>query len=295
MADVGVTNADGGERACLCPRCGYDLSGAVASWTESCPIEGVCSECGLGFAWCHVLNPTLRVPLWSYEHAAEPSIRLFFASLSRSLLPHRFWKQFPLESPLNPRRLWRFVGVTLTWSLVWGAGSLTIALIAVSFIENFQPGGFGAFEVVASFFRASSLEALASPMTILSLEWTLLFPLTLLLLRNTTASRKIRGGHILRAAVFSLPPVLAVAVGIAVRALLVSAKLSPGIGFGSVDAYDAIAPAWTAGWLFWYWCNALARYFKILDFVEVVFLNGLITGLASLAIPYAIARVLGNV
>lgn len=32
-----------------CPRCGYDLSGAVATWKTSCPLEVTCSECGQRF------------------------------------------------------------------------------------------------------------------------------------------------------------------------------------------------------------------------------------------------------
>ena len=34
-----------------CPRCGYDLSGEIATWTEACPVRGLCTECGLEFAW----------------------------------------------------------------------------------------------------------------------------------------------------------------------------------------------------------------------------------------------------
>jgi len=34
-----------------CPHCGYDLSGGAAAWGESCPLEGVCSECGRRIRW----------------------------------------------------------------------------------------------------------------------------------------------------------------------------------------------------------------------------------------------------
>ena len=34
-----------------CPRCGYDLRGAIATWTEQCPLHGTCAGCGLQFAW----------------------------------------------------------------------------------------------------------------------------------------------------------------------------------------------------------------------------------------------------
>ncbi len=29
-----------------CPGCGYDHTGVVASWTESCPVRARCPECG---------------------------------------------------------------------------------------------------------------------------------------------------------------------------------------------------------------------------------------------------------
>ena len=43
-----------------CPRCGYDLAGVVESWNHaeslSCPLNGTCSECGLGFEWADVFR-----------------------------------------------------------------------------------------------------------------------------------------------------------------------------------------------------------------------------------------------
>ncbi len=54
-----------------CPRCGYDLPGTIASWTHSCPLRGVCSECGTNFDWVLVFNPKFipipdhRMPGWA--------------------------------------------------------------------------------------------------------------------------------------------------------------------------------------------------------------------------------------
>ncbi|MCC6909729.1 MAG: hypothetical protein IT430_17470 [Phycisphaerales bacterium] len=49
-----------------CPRCGYDLRGAVQSWREACPLEGRCTECGLEFRWGWVLRE--QVHEWLFEH-----------------------------------------------------------------------------------------------------------------------------------------------------------------------------------------------------------------------------------
>src|SRR6185295_18404627 len=62
-------HADGNPAPPHCPRCGYDLSGAVATWSLSCPITGVCSECGLAFDWRNILDPKNRDVPWLYEHA----------------------------------------------------------------------------------------------------------------------------------------------------------------------------------------------------------------------------------
>lgn len=57
-----------------CPKCDYDLGGIRASWRESCPLRGVCPECGFQFNWGHLITPmsttphparrTLRSPAW---------------------------------------------------------------------------------------------------------------------------------------------------------------------------------------------------------------------------------------
>ena len=44
-----------------CPRCGHEQRGVVQSWTHECPVEGVCSECGLAFRWAELLGNE-RVP-----------------------------------------------------------------------------------------------------------------------------------------------------------------------------------------------------------------------------------------
>lgn len=45
------------ERPAVCPRCGYDLHGTIDTWTDACPLTGVCSECGLEFIWSEILCP----------------------------------------------------------------------------------------------------------------------------------------------------------------------------------------------------------------------------------------------
>lgn len=52
-----------------CPFCSYDLSAIPVTWTDVCPLEGLCSECGKRFSWRQVFRP-VGTP---WQHS--PSIR----------------------------------------------------------------------------------------------------------------------------------------------------------------------------------------------------------------------------
>lgn len=139
-ARLGVTNATDGERrdALRCPRCGYDQGGIVATWSEKCPLEGTCSECGLVFAWADLFVPPRCVGL--VEHARGfrewvwNGVRTFFGVWR----PRAFWSWLKLEHPLRLglARTWLLcacvigvIGVPLLWRMlrfrmVRSAGSL---------------------------------------------------------------------------------------------------------------------------------------------------------------------------
>lgn len=88
-----------------CPRCGYDQTGVVESWAESCPLAGVCSECGLAFDWLDVLRPgRIHVPGF-FEHAVGPSFRGAWRTLLWTCWPGWFWSRVRLEHSVHPRRL----------------------------------------------------------------------------------------------------------------------------------------------------------------------------------------------
>ncbi|MEO1130973.1 MAG: hypothetical protein AAFX05_14870, partial [Planctomycetota bacterium] len=110
------------QRDVTCPRCGYDLSGTTDTWRELCPVEGMCSECGLQFAWCEVLDPLRDVPAWLFEYARDvPHMsRAFVSNAVRTLLPLKLWRDVKMAIPVRPRRLAAFmlIGVLLWWA--WG-------------------------------------------------------------------------------------------------------------------------------------------------------------------------------
>lgn len=97
----------------LCPRCGYDLRGAIASWRESCPMEGRCAECGLEFEWSWMFRQRLHP--WLFEHQWR---RLHLFSAGRTMLascrPGRLTREITL---MHPVRLWPLVLLLATLAL----------------------------------------------------------------------------------------------------------------------------------------------------------------------------------
>ncbi|MEE8155885.1 MAG: hypothetical protein V3T53_13110 [Phycisphaerales bacterium] len=91
-----------------CPRCGYDLRGAIGTWAEQCPLEGTCAECGLQFVWAEVLHPEKFSPLWCVEFVRPRRKfgRACCATFIRSFLPVRFWSALKMSLPI---RWWRIV------------------------------------------------------------------------------------------------------------------------------------------------------------------------------------------
>lgn len=140
-----------------CPRCGYDLGGAVAAWNgsgkeqcegASCPLEGVCSECGLSFAWADVMRPDRVTPGWSFEHTPVgvgmgASLVRLFRTLIRLMRPRRLWGGMPLAVSVHRGRaavvgltglvpayvlcvMLVLVMLTSGWLLAWWASKLDV-------------------------------------------------------------------------------------------------------------------------------------------------------------------------
>lgn len=97
-----------------CPRCGYDLSGHMASWERACPLEGRCSECGLGFAWREVLVDRERRNPRHVEHC--PRAKIPSAVLRTSLwcvLPWVFGRRVRMAHEPRVRRMVLWLAIFL--------------------------------------------------------------------------------------------------------------------------------------------------------------------------------------
>lgn len=93
---------------------------------EACPVDGVCSECGLAFAWVDVLRPDHR-RLRGFVEDEAGAIRVFVAAWRTwwwTLLPGRFWRRVRLERPVRTRRLalWLLLAYG-TWHVVSAAAA----------------------------------------------------------------------------------------------------------------------------------------------------------------------------
>lgn len=98
-----------------CPRCGYDVRGVIDTWSDSCPLLGTCSECGLEYQWSQVLHPEKYEPLWCVEFlGAGPMWRSAIKTYRRSFLPWRFWQELKMEHDVRWRRLLAYVLLLLT-------------------------------------------------------------------------------------------------------------------------------------------------------------------------------------
>ena len=94
-----------------CPRCGYDLRGAIGTWADQCPLQGTCTECGLQFAWAEVLHPEKFSPLWCVEFVRQRRKfgRACCATFIRSFRPSRFWSALKMSLPIRWRRIALYV------------------------------------------------------------------------------------------------------------------------------------------------------------------------------------------
>ncbi|MFN0130965.1 MAG: hypothetical protein ACKVW3_00280 [Phycisphaerales bacterium] len=91
-----------------CPTCGYDLSGAIATWGDSCPLRGTCNECGADVDWAEVLGAARGTRQWHVESRSPGRTYLgrSWSTARRALNPSRFW-----PAMLDARRLraWRLL------------------------------------------------------------------------------------------------------------------------------------------------------------------------------------------
>jgi hypothetical protein len=138
----------------ICPRCGYDLGGAVASWVRegdgaSCPTEGVCSECGYALLWRDILNPIYQRLPGFYEHARTRRERIAWGWRATLWLifPWVFWGKVKLHHRMRPLRALRLAAWMIIISLLMRATVSAIGILVAprvpGWINNSRRGNPG--------------------------------------------------------------------------------------------------------------------------------------------------------
>ena len=209
------------ERSADCPRCGYDLSGAIQSWDATCPVEGQCSECGLEFHWGDLLHPQRRIPAWFFEHASERRFRRTIATIVRTARPGRFWQDVRLHHGVRVGRIvWTIVLLAIFSQVALGlaAGSLNYATAEAwdsirprftpTWADFYQPAILPQMPTLWNGLSGLSLSfdrGRIAPLIVLA--W--ITPLLLFLILNDTMRlAKVRWVHLLRVGAYSAVPML---------------------------------------------------------------------------------------
>lgn len=314
-----------------CPRCDYDLSGSVATWERaastpgaSCPIEGLCPECGLRFAWADVMRPDRVTPRWSFEHAPAgagmlANISRLARTVARLLLPRRLWMTMPLAAPVHRGRA-AIVGlVGLLPGYVLG-GIAFVGMLSTGWLLGWWAEGFPPLDArqrgaryVPNLFR--HLQSLrdnwfvhwhfdrASPSAPASFEcpnlvgwlWPLLIGPCFLLLPQTMRQVRVSRRHIWRASLYGIWLVPLAGVG-AASYIFVSHSFRS----AATRWFSSRLPEWfaeSAGragliltfLLLWFWWSAVTtRYLRLPHGRSVAFALVLIGFLVSMVVLYAL-------
>jgi hypothetical protein len=304
-----------------CPRCGYDLSGDVASWngadSPQCPCAGRCSECGLEFEWSDIFDPFRNRVRGFIEHEDRGLYRAAWRTWLLAARPWRFWKLVKIEFEPRVGRmlLWLVILAVSVWiigPLVCNATQLYLVLtksVPVPLLEVLQPWISG---VLGEEFRPSGYRlAFAlrhAPAFILGpLAASIMIPLVLLCLPDTRRLARVRSVHVARAAVYGfawLIPMLLLKslnqIGEAVtwiawsqRGPATTRRAPPAFGAYN-DVYSFIRHTWVIwlllvlAWLAaWWWC-ALRTGWRLKEYDKVMRAL-IIIGLLAAAVAIALS------
>jgi hypothetical protein len=273
-----------------CPRCGYDQRGVIATWSESCPIRGVCSECGLAFEWNQLLSRRLQRPPWCVEYSSRSAFHRAIANtLLRSLWPPRFWSALKLWHEPRWRRLLVYLGLLLiagyvvfasghgflawkqrNWIAARGGTALpsTMAVLAqamatplsdqsLGMISFTGPAGTGwtlppqPFPSPWSLFALyPGLDGYGLPAAMTATMFAIL-PLSFVALPISMRRAKVRWAHVGRITLYALGPIILTLIALLI-ALVFMDRVLPCV----------IMPG-IAIWLLLWWWMAVARYLRM--------------------------------
>ncbi|MEX2219575.1 MAG: hypothetical protein WD749_12550 [Phycisphaerales bacterium] len=278
-----------------CPRCGYDQSGVVASWNTSappaCPLDGVCTECGLEFRWADLISERLLHETRFFEVAQWQLTRSFVRTMVTALRPRAFWRWVRMEHPISWVRL---PSVPLAGMASVHVVMLLAALLCGALIMAFSQGQLGPTFLA---FRQAPVPLVAllawtldeatrrsigqiehypastvHPLVAVALAASVVMPAAFLLLPTTLRRARVRRRHLVRICFYSLIPFPAFLVAPRLAFLLWDRFTWNGWRWGP-DAATLwrltlhvrwwIIPLLVLGWLYIWWTWALRSYLRL--------------------------------
>ncbi len=297
-----------------CPRCGYDLSGLAASWRESCPMTGTCSECGHSYHWGDLFFPLRHAPAWSFEHSPKPAAALA-ASWWRALRPRSFWSRLQMHHTIVAPRLWIALAIVLLLlHLATGVGMVwlehTAGVIAAQTGSDWLRVRDPWSVFINPYARvvANQFPGVYAAWVYVAVLTALFCPGAFVMLRQTFTRLGLRRDHVLRAAGYSLAPLplqllvfsLARAIGAygsawALGLTLRTTRSGPPDGLtrfcsalddaaGRIGAYQWLSMPLTLAWCGSFWWFFARRYLKLADATRATTLLVLVSFLAALAV-----------
>lgn len=250
-----------------CPRCGYDLRGRIELWTNRCPIQGRCSECGLAFRWLEVLNPSFMTPTWWIESRRIQSalVRQMLGTWLFTWNPPLFWTRIRLAHPIRWTRL-----------AAYFLGSITvIVIVLVAAARLFTTASLVDFLTAANWrfwWTHTSPWDMASSIRLLRLSsqvWlclavfiaTSLAPIGYLTVPVSLRRAKVRFSHLVRISVYGLPFIaLPCALALLTTLGLLNSRLKMPPFTESISRWATVASVLMC--LLW-WMTASSLYLKL--------------------------------
>ena len=283
----------------ICPKCGYDQSGEIATWESVCPLNGRCPECGLEFGWADVLDPSRVELAWYVEHAKTPwqMVRRTIPTLWYLLFPNRYWRRLGMEAPRSVKRYVLWVGAMMLGLHLISAGALvatshvyvlnmnasTQAAIAQSprfqsqwkqlmyddsGVDYWWPliGESILFPAINNSFHYAEVSVIAGGLGMLifgiSTMWFVLFSA----FPTTRKRSKLRLAHVVRAMVVcGVLPMLVFEIGRVFDVLLFLGETwTPMNGVEPVlMGIGAAGAVWLLIWIQWFWFSAVWIWWKV--------------------------------
>ena len=191
-----------------CPRCGYDLTGTVATWIKQCPLTGRCNECGLELDWSRVFVFSIHPWLFEYHWKQKPFSK-FAGTIIKAFQPRRFWREVKLTDPVHLRPAAFVAGLLLLFAMTILVTKIAIADYRnhVNWIqtspmvlpESSWSYGLGhAADSVAHIIQITLKRMPGLPAALLAM------PLIFSLMPTTLRQARVKRTHILRIFIYSL-------------------------------------------------------------------------------------------